>query len=220
MRFIKLVIFVPCLIPFAVSPWAQARREQNPVNKVVRMDPQKSTSISRASALLRAAGVWGGIEDHRVDCSPDQERTFTALQGSLKEGLNQLGAMDRSVVWKEEHGGILIRRNPAPTSLLDTRIKEFGFNKSDRPDVPTDALIGLPAVRTEISRLKLSVRSPELGFAQMRPEAASDQRIILRNVTVREVLNAVASADHPRVWLFQETTCGGQTTLLIQWLVK
>jgi hypothetical protein len=205
---------------FALNPRAQVRPEHDTVKNMVSMDARRDTSISHASSLLREAGVWGGIEEQRLDCSPDQQRSFPSLKGSLKEGLDQLTVMDSSLVWKEVDGGILIRRNPQHLSLLDTRIKEFGFDKRDRPEAATDALLSLSPVRRQITKLNLNVRSPELGFSQPRAEGYPDGQIILGNVTVRQALNAMASADHPKVWLFQETTCSGQTTLLIQWVVK
>lgn len=190
----------------------------NPSETRVAVEPQTTSSVNYASSLLRQANLWGGIEDYRTDCSPDVEMRLPPLTGTLKDALTQLEAQDTSLKWGVEEDGIFVRKNLPATSLLDTKIAQFTFDKNDSPDKATDALLSVPTVRSQIRTLNMSVRSPEPGFAQ--PKATSENRVTLTNVTFRQALNAIARATHPRVWLFRQTACGGQKTLLVQWVVK
>lgn len=184
----------------------------------VTTESQTASSLNHVSFLLGQAGVWGGIEDYRSDCGPEQVLRLPAIKGTLQDALTQLKAQDASIIWRAEDDGIQVRRNPPAKSILDVKINEFTFDKNSAPDKNTDALLGLPVVKQRIAALDFSIQSAELGFAQARTK--SQDILTLRNISLREGLNAIARSPHPRVWLFRQTMCGGQTTLQVQWVVK
>jgi hypothetical protein len=218
MRTSKLLIL--CILFLAASSPCQDTRQTDPTERRVRIDPQTTTTINYVSALLQQAGLWGGIEDYRSDCSPDPEMRMPLLDGTVQDALTQLRGQDNAINWKVQGDGIVVSRRATKTWLLDTRIGDFTFYKRDHPEKSTDKLLNLPTVKEEMSRLNLALRPPEIGFAQPPIDTLPEGRVLLKEATFRDVLNAIARVDHPRVWLFRQTTCSGQTTLLIQWVVK
>jgi hypothetical protein len=206
---------------FAVATHVpQTPQHVNPLESKLVTGSQTTTSVNHISSLLRLARVWGGIESYGTDCAPPAEYRIPPIEGTLQDGLVQLKSQDNSLIWKIQGDGILISRHPQLTSILDTKLSEFSFYGSDAPDKTTDRLLNLPVVKDQIARLKLTLRPPELGFAQLPVNAGPQKQISLKSLTLRQALNAIAGADHPRVWLYEQSTCAGQTTILVQWLVK
>ena len=199
---------------------SQSPQPASPLERELAIDSQITTSVNHISAMLRKAGVWGGIESYDTDCRPASEYRIPSLDGTLQNGLVQLKSQDSSLSWKVKGEGVLISQHAQLTSLLDTKVPELTFHGSDAADKSTDKLLNLPTIRDQMTKLKLTLRSPELGFAQLPAHPGSEEPITLKNITLREALNAIAKADHPRVWLFEQSACTGQTTILVQWLVK
>ncbi|HYL62898.1 MAG TPA: hypothetical protein VE077_09770 [Candidatus Methylomirabilis sp.] len=208
-----------CVI-VVVTSTSQTLRLANPLEKKLAVDSQTTTSVNHVSALLRRAGVWGGIESYDTDCGSPLEYRIPSLDGTVRDGLVQLKSQDNSLSWKVQGDGILISRHAQETSLLDAMVPDLTFYGRDPADKSTDKLLNLPAVKDQMTKLKLTLRSPELGFAQLPAHVSSVEQITLKNLTLREALNAIAKSDRPRVWLFGQSACGGQTTVLVQWLVK
>lgn len=199
---------------------SQAPQLASPLEKRLAIDSQTTTSVNHISALLRRAGAWGGIESYDSDCRQAPEYRIPSLDGTLEDGFVQLKSQDNSLSWKVQDDGILISRHAQETSLLNTKLPELKFYRHDAPEKSTDKLLNSPAIKDQVTRLKLTLRSPELGFAQLPAHVGSEEQIIPKDFTLRQALNAIAKADHPRVWLFEQSTCAGQTTILVQWLVK
>ena|SRR2546421_222358 len=187
------------ILSLAANGALQTAVTQDPSGAQITLDSRTTSSVNHISILLRQAAVWGGIEDYRSDCGSDPDIRLPAVNGTLKEAFTQLMSQDASINWRAENDGILVRRNAPATSLLDTKITEFTFDTSDAPDKATDVLLNLPAVQRQITASNLSVRSPELGFAQARSK--SQDILTLKDITLRQGLNAIARSTHPRVWL-------------------
>lgn len=204
----------------AVTSTLQGPQSYDPTSKHVTVESQETTPINYISTLFRTADVWGGIENYRLDCAPKLEIHLPPTNGTLGDALMQLKAQDNSIQWRAEGGGIHVRIKQPATSLLDTDIGDFSFYKHDRAEQLTDRLLNLSAIRARETQLKLTPRAAELGFAQPRVAAVPADQVILHAANLRQALDAIASADHARVWLFEQNTCGDQTTFLIQWLVK
>jgi hypothetical protein len=203
---------------FALNWGSQTRTSHSTLATKLDVDSQSISSVNYVSFLLRQANAWGGIEEY-TGCDPDPDLRMPPLNGTLQDGLIQLRAQDTSLNWKAEQDGIVVSRNAPKESFLDTRIEKIEFAKFDPMDKITDALLNAPAVQRRITAQNLTVRSPELGFAQAKVD--SEEQLTLENVTLRQALNAVArSGSRPRVWLFRQTTCNGQKTILVQWLVR
>jgi len=184
------------------------------------MEAQNTTSTNYLAALFRNAGLWGGIESYKSDCTVSPEMHLPAVSTNVGDALIHLRSQDNSVAWSVDGDGILVRKNAPTTSLLDTNVGDFSFNKHNRAEEPTARLLNLPTIRARMAELKLEGRAPEIGFAQAQPILKPEDQITLKDPTFRQALNSIASVNHGRVWLFEQTVCAGQNTLLIQWLVK
>jgi hypothetical protein len=182
--------------------------------------PARTTiPLNEVSSLLREANVWGGIENYRLRCEPEVEISTPEFHGTLDEGLKLVREQVGSLEWEAKDGGINLTVNsPHVSSVLDTRIEEFTFDEYDAVSLTTGSLLASPQVMKRINEEGLSIRSPELGFAQLR--AGSSRMIILRNVTVRDALNSIARLAFRRVWLYQEVRCGTNNTLKVDWPIR
>ena len=196
----------------------QARATGGHAEEQITIESRTTTWVDQASSLLRQAAVWGGIEDYRSDCGTDPDLRLPAFSGTLREALTRLVSQDPNLSWQSTDDGILVRKNPPTRSLLDVRIAHFTFDKNGPPDRATNPLLNLPSVRRRMNALDMSVRSPELGFAQEKRN--SESILTLKNITLRQGLNAIAHSSPPRVWLFRQSTCGGHRTIQIQWIIK
>ncbi len=189
------------------------------LDRKVSMPAQNSTPLNYVAELLALASIGGGIEDHTATCEQDKEVNLAKADGSLEEALIQLRTKASSVRWHEVGGELLVTRGAAPKSLLDARVSAFTFDAFGLPDQVTGDLLGQPEIKRQIAQERLALTPPELGFAQAKTKLKKE--VTLRHVTLREALTAISrSSDHPRVWLFQERTCSGQTAVRIQWVVK
>ena len=208
------------LLAFAFLSGPQHPAGDDPLKRKVSVEPQTARPVDYVASLLLLAGVAGGIEDYPSGCDSSQEIRMPPLDGTLEDGLSQLKGQDNSLRWRVQDDGILVSKNPPATSLLDTKVGDFKFYRHDNAEEPTDRLLSLPIVKGRISTLNLTLLPPEIGFAQARVERRPEDQVVLKDTTLREALNAIARADHPRVWLFEQRPCEGQTFLRIQWLVK
>jgi hypothetical protein len=207
-------------ISLVVTFTTNAQDNGAPLQRRVSSDQATARLASHVASLLRKAGTWGGVEEYRPDCRADLETKMPAFEGTLQEGLLRLKGKTQSLSWRVDDGGVIVSNGFPATSILDSNVDQFTFNIYDPPDRITDLLLSQTKVASEIATRKLSVRSPELGFAQARVD--SQEKITLRNVSLRQTLNGIAHSIHarPRVWLFDETTCSGHSAILVQWLVK
>ena len=215
-----LRLFSIALVASAFLLAPQRANSDDPLKRKVSVEPQTARPVDYVASLLLLAGVAGGIEDYAPGCDSSQEIRMPPLGGTLEDGLSQLKGQDNSLRWRVQDDGILVSKNPPATSLLDTKVGDFKFYRHDNAEEPTDRLLNLPIVKGRLSALSLTLLPPEIGFAQARVERRPEDQVVLKGTTLREALNAIARADHPRVWLFEQRPCEGQTVLRIQWLVK
>jgi hypothetical protein len=205
---------------FALNAGFQNAERPAPTQKQVALEAQTATSTNYLATLFRSAGLWGGIESYKSSCAADTEMRLPALSTNVGEALANLQQHDNSLTWKVDGDGILVTKNASANSVLDSRVGDFTFNKNSPPEEPTARLLSLPIIRARMAEFKLTERPPEIGFAQAPVALKPDDQISLRDPTFRQALSSIASVKHNRVWLFQQTTCAGRNTLLIQWLVK
>ncbi|SRR6266403_1788318 len=204
---------------FALNTGFQSERPV-PTRKQVALEAQTATTTNYLATLFRNAGLWGGIESYKSGCAADPEMRLPALSTNVAEALANLSMQDNSLRWKVDGDGILVTKNAPANPLLDSRVGDFIFNKNSPPEEPTVRLLNLPIIRARMAEFKLTERPPEIGFAQAPVTLKAEDQISLRDPTFRQALNSIANVKHSRVWLFEQTTCSGRNTLLIQWLVK
>ena len=213
-------VLIATWILFAGTCAPQTNHRTSSLEKRLAIGTQTTTSINHITTLLRQAGVWGEVETYHSDCAPPSEYRIPPFDGTLEEGLTQLRSQDNSLQWKAQDDGIVVSRNFPANSLLDAKLPQVTFLQGEPPEKSTDRLLNLSAVKNRMAELKLTLRPPELGFARLPVDAGSEKPVVLGGLTLRQALNAIARADHPRVWLFQQIACNGRTTVRVQWLVK
>ena len=213
----RLIPPAAILLALAIGFQASAS-DEDLLKKRLSIETQTARPVDYIALLLRQSGVWGGIEDYEAGCGQEPEARMPALEGTLDDGLARTHQLVKSLSWRVLDEGILVvKGNPAP-SILDTKIDQFSFNPYDSPNKVTNALLANPIVANSIAKRGFSIGSPELGFAQAKPEM--EKSVMLKKVTVREVLTSVAKSPNPRVWLLLQRTCDGRKSLVINWLVK
>jgi hypothetical protein len=195
-----------------------AASDDNILKKKISLQAQTARPTNYIVQLLREGGIPAGVEDFGVGCEEDSELQMPTVEGTLGDGLILTRQRVGALGWQLLGGSLLVVKGAPVPSVLDAQVEQFTFNSSDPPSKITNALLTIPAVAKSIAKLGVSMGSPELGFAQAKNE--SDERVVLKNVTVREALNSIAKSAHPRVWLYRQRPCGGRQMVTINWVVK
>ena len=206
-----IVLFLACGLRVAAG-------EEDLFKKRISVEAQIATPVEYITLLLRQSGAPGGIEDFQFDCQGEPTLKIPSLEGSVADGLGKVQQQVKALSWRVVDNAILVVKGKPTSSILETTVAEFNFNPDDPPNKVTNSLLRTPEVANSLSQNGVSLGSPELGFAQ--PGNNSHEQIKLKDVNVRQILDSVARSSHPRVWLFQQRTCGKITTITINWVVK
>ena len=99
-------------------------------------------------------------------------------------------------------------------ALLHVRVRKFDVSKAITPHYALNALLALDEVRTAMKELKLDFGTE--FFSILGTPDAFSINIQCRNMTVRQILNAIARAFGRGVWDYAEKQCDGKKEVLIR----
>jgi hypothetical protein len=186
---------------------------------------EKTRTTSAFARILSDARMPGGIATI-TNCNPEPTHVFPSSGASLRSKLNGIVSIDPQYVWRLSAGVVNISPKSGDPALLNLRIREVKLMAAPSLNEAVNQLLAIPAVRNRISELHLTNGPTRTGIGDLqRPQNSGSKDVrhytlSLTNVTVREVLNAIARAHGNGVWEYQERHCNGVTEFQIQFLVS
>lgn len=183
----------------------------------------KNVMVGQAAVnALLDAGVPGGVVNVS-DCNQPATHSFTPRDSSLRGVLDAIVATDPLYRWEVTEGAInVIPGNQLPT-FLAVRMSRFDIVEVASPREVIPQLFKVPEVQR--AQAALGRHAVQGGVQPFCPEGCPPNEkkkisMSLKNVTVREVLNAVAREHGSAVWWFRQSECGGQKTFSLDFAVR
>jgi hypothetical protein len=167
--------------------------------------------------LLKAARVPGGIEVMR-GCNDLESKPFEVATVPISAALTNLSEVERTLTWHKIGAGYLV----TITSVGSPRVTSAEIPalqlKAKTLTEASDILLQEQATRNRIAGLKLSEGPSNIGFSSIHDR---DRRgISLPAGTLRDDLNALATAFGPAIWQLDQRECGGRRSFRLSWIAK
>jgi hypothetical protein len=172
-------------------------------------------------SLLGQTGLPAGVAQiHR--CSVTSAANLNVKQGTtVLDATKAFADSNPDYRWSEDKG--VINLIPATGfSLLDTRVRHFDLNATDKtatPELVLDELLRLPEVSQRAVELKLvpglSQGGPGVYDEHPIPSEPIPIHIRFANVSLRQAFNLVARTFGHTIWIYAENECGGKTTYTV-----
>ena len=183
------------------------------------------TTINAMTSLLSGAGVPGGIAIV-TECGEDIRYTFASSGSTLRNTLDAIVSANPQFSWQVSDGVVNVSPLAGDPPLLSLTIGELRLNGAHSTDEAANQLFAIPEIQKRLAELHLSYGYTRFGIRDLkRPGSAPDKEeqrynLTLKNVTVRDALNAIARAHGKAVWLYRERHCNGSTEFQINFPVS
>jgi hypothetical protein len=193
-----LVIVLFCLAPSAMCQ--QPSPSPTPPLRIVRFNGAMAPFVA---AIAQAYGTTIGLEIDTAEPNPNLE--IAVDDATIEDVLNAVVKFKPNYSWSKSVNAFALfpkeRRNP----LLDTVIARFQLSDVDHADA-VNKLLSLPDVEARMIAARLY---RVVATNQVETNA---KRISLRlsNVTMRQVLDSIATDSGSRFWIFQRTGGKGE----------
>lgn len=167
---------------------------------------------------LTAARLPGGLVLER-SCEVEENKLQREMQTlPLRERLNLIVQTDPQYRWISERGAINLIPLVGEPELLNIRIREFRVANATSLNLVLEQLLALPEVQAHPVGRRVN-RGIRLIIEPSSPNP-EQVRLHVRDVTLREALNAIVRARGRAVWAYTEQHCNGQDTFTIDFLVQ
>jgi hypothetical protein len=184
-------------------------------------------SITTTNALtmaLSTAGVPGGIAT-LTQCGEDAKYMFAPTGATLKDVLNGIVSTNPEYTWQLNHGVVNVFPLNGEPALLQQNVRSLDVREAVSIHEIVRQVLSRPELQKRIAQLHLSEGYKRIGMSDLkRPGSigATEPRYSLRlkNVTLREALNAIAVAHGKAVWEYRERHCNGGAEFQLQFLVR
>ncbi len=224
----KTIVFFSVLVLICLCVQAnslQTRQEESLssnvlVRQVTLKEPFYPTAGSAFVSSLASAGVAGGIV-RILDCGEEPRDGMGYLPPCyLQEMLDRIVGLAPDYHWEiqDEVVNFLPIQDEPP--LLKVRVNSFTLKDAPSVDVALNKLYSLPQVKKAVNDLQLTYGVVIISRLSTPNAAPPKYTIECNDVTVREVLNAIARAHGRAVWEYKERRCNGKTVLTIQFIVQ
>jgi hypothetical protein len=194
-----------------------------PQRRDLNLENMRTTSAF--AKVLSAAGTPGGIAAV-TGCDQEATYMFPMSGASLRARLDGIVSTDPRYGWRFGHGVVNISPRSGDPALLSLRVSKVKVRAARSLSEAVNQLFAIPAVQNRMTELHLSSGPTRTGIGDLkRPNSGggNDGRLYslsLRNVTVREALNAIVRAHGKAVWAYLERRCNGSAEFQIQFLVS
>jgi len=150
-----------------------------------------------------------------VGCEQDTfMQSWKPLGSSLSQVLNTLVAADPRYQWKMQDGVVNLLPATGEPLLLKTRLNGFHMENISSALDPLDQLLALPEVKTRMRDLHLK---PGIAIITSSSPANPSKFSVKQNGgTLRQALNAIASAQGRGIWEYIEIHCEGKNEVIIR----
>lgn len=164
--------------------------------------------------------VPGGIV-RILDCADAQPALVGHLpQATLRETLDVIVQANPEYRWQVDDGVVNLLTARDEPALLKVRISKLEVKNAPSINAVLTTLQSLPEVRDAIAKLQLSEGVKIIVGPRSLNLERPQYTIQLKDVTVREALNAIVRAQGRAVWEYKERRCSGTTEYSIDFVVR
>ena len=218
MRFIETVLFAATIgtLSFGQTPVTKDKTETEILQREVSLyEFRYSDTPSIIQSAFVKAHLPGGIVV--VNCGKDRKRyAFSRPRISIQNLLLSVEQIDPEYAWELSDGVINLLPYSGTPKFLETQFKEFSVQRVTSYEA---LILLLERQETKDKKVALgldaAVSSINIPSSYDPERSASDSKyrfdLNLRNVTFRQILNAIVKKDGDRTWYYTETRCGGET---------
>jgi hypothetical protein len=170
-----------------------------------------------AADLLKARDVPGGVEVIS-GCSAIPLRVFEVGSMPTEGALNILSQSEHSLTWDKKGPAYTVTiRGTATPSVSSAKLPSLQLRVKTLSEA-TDILLQQRAMQDHLAALNTTEAPDNIGFSSIHER---ELRIVsLPPGTLREDLNALASAFGAAVWKLDQHDCGGNRTFRLSWIAK
>jgi hypothetical protein len=162
------------------------------------------------NALLDA-DVPGGVA--KVSgCDERVKDSIRPYDHSLRGVLNAVVSSDSRYTWEIKDDVINVIPSSGLPEFLLVRVAKFELAEVESPSEALSQLLAIPEVHQ--AHLSLGPRTVQGGTYVFCPGCPAKEKktfsVTVKDVTVRDSLNAIARAHGSAVWSFRQSQCGGR----------
>ena len=178
------------------------------------------TAVNAFIAVLRATGKTGGVE--HISCNGIVPLVTVRAHSKPEVVLDDVvGADHHWIVETGQARSLNLRyRN---SSFLDVKIDSIEISDLSNPLRIANRVLNLPSVEERLHSARLENHT-ELGISSIPKTGAASTKqpepIILRDMTVRDILNFVAASSGAQAWIYNERRCDTAGTFRIGFISK
>jgi hypothetical protein len=225
MRMSKLFIAVIAgiiIIAVTTYPRQKVNSSDNILDKQVKaVNLEQVTAGQAALNTLLGANMAGGVAEVQ-DCSGQTSYTFTPVESSLRGILDSIVSLAPQYRWEIKDNVINFIPRDDELQFLAVHISKLDINQVGSPNEALTQLLATPEVQN--AQRNLGPRSVQGGTYPFCPQCPAKEikkfSVSLKNVTVREALNAIASAHGSAVWWLSQAQCGESKSFSIRFATK
>lgn len=168
--------------------------------------------------ILNGSGIPGGVVV--LQSGPEEANySFHTPAGlSLREILNYLTSVAGDCKWQVNAGVVDLLPKERLPEMLGVIIPEFDYDNTDRRTLLEQRLMGLPEIRKRAIELGLEPAQLDTGLSVYIPPGETRptlQTFHLKDVTLLQALNAIATVRGGGVWRYIERMDRGKRYFLI-----
>jgi len=206
------VVFIAVLLLplLRVISHATPAAQEEVLARPARTGDQSLPAFSAFQGALQVSGVPGGAA--LVEGCPEEPKPTVYPHGTtVREVLNSITTGDPRYVWRMHRGVVNLEPVKGVPALLRTHLKAYDSGDLTDAISAVTFLNSLPEVTSAAAALGLTHNAlgPGLGSMTQGPSSAPKPLgVRLRDVTLLDVLNAIARTNEHGVWTYRETHCG------------
>lgn len=172
------------------------------------------------NALLDA-DVPGGVA--KVSgCDVRVTDNFRPYDRSLRQVLDAIVSADSRYTWELKDDVINMIPSSGLPAFLSFRVSKVELTEVESPSEALSQLLAIPEVQR--AQAGLGPRAVQGGAHVFCPGCPAKEKktlsVSLKQVTIRDALNAIARAHGSAVWSFQQSECGGRRFFSLDFAVK
>jgi hypothetical protein len=219
MKLIQILSAVAAMVLLTIGVFPQANRSSSTTDEILGRpmqdtDEHLSTTAQRFIRDLSGVSAPGGLVQV-FTCEADTSKpTPEQLGASLREALDALVSLDRRYRWQVDDGVINLLPASDQPALLGTQIARFSAKKVLSAREALSHLLALDEMKSAMEKLGLKAGiALFVSPGSPHPKAFS---VSVKDVTLRQALNAIARAQGTAIWEYIETHCQGRNEVVIR----
>ncbi len=185
---------------------------------------ENTTTVDALVSVLTVTGVPGGIV-LKGGCTEPERYTFLPAGKKLREALNSFVSVDRAYKWEVDNKGTVdLRLISGDPQLLRLRFPKLSIKDASSARQAVDQVLAKPETRKRVRELGLTEGVVRIGPSDLpRPGAGPNQYVRklsldLKNVSLRQALNAIVQAHGQAIWAYTEQHCRGRNDFTVDLL--